>query len=70
VTPLCLKGLIDPNLNVRFSSGPEGVDGFPSGHPDFDGVLKNIFKGVLIVKVLPASFRLEEVEDEAFEDVK
>jgi len=70
VTPFCPKGLINPNLNARLSGGPKGIAGFPSGHPDLDNVLKNVFKGVLIIKVLLASFKPEEVEDETSEDVK
>jgi hypothetical protein len=52
MTPLCPKGLIDPILNTRLSGGLEGVDGFPSGHPDLDGgrlgLLKNVPGGVLV----------------------
>ncbi len=70
MTPLCPKGLTNPNLNDRLSGGPEGIDGFPSGHPNLNDVLKNVFKEVLIVKVVPATFRPEKVEDETFEDVK
>jgi hypothetical protein len=70
MTPLHLKGLIDPNLHTRLPGGPEGVDGFPSGHPDLDGghpsLLENIFRGVLVVKVLPAPFGPKRVDDETF----
>jgi len=73
MTPLCPKGLIDPILNTRLSGGLEGVDGFPSGHPDLDdgrlGLLKNVPGGVLVIKVLPASFRPKKVDNETSENV-
>jgi hypothetical protein len=74
VTPFCPKSLINSNLSARLPSGPEGVDGFPSGHLDLDGahpgLLKSVPKGVLIVKVLSASFRPKKIEDEATKDVE
>jgi hypothetical protein len=73
MTPLHLKGLIDPNMDTRLLGGLEGVSGFPSGHPEIDGghpgLLENVSKGVLVVKMLPASFGLKKVENETFEDV-
>jgi hypothetical protein len=74
MTPLCLKGLIDPIVNTRLLGGPEGVNGFPSGHLDLDGghpsLLKNILGGVLVIKMLLASFELEKVENETSKNVK
>ncbi len=68
------KVLPNDNLSARFLSGPEGVDGFPSGHPNIDGghpsLLKRVPKGVLIVKVLSASFKPKKIEDEATKDVE
>jgi hypothetical protein len=74
MTPFSLEGLINPNLNTRFLSGPERVDGLPSGHPNLDGghpgLLKNILRGVLVVKVLAAPLRPKEVQNEAMKDVE
>jgi hypothetical protein len=74
VTPFHPKGLFNPNLNTIFPGGLEGVDGLPSGHPNLNSghprLLENFSKGVLVVKVLPAPLRLEEVEDEAMENVE
>jgi hypothetical protein len=57
MTPFCLKGLINPSPDTRFSGGPERVDDLPSGHPNFDGdypgLLKNFPRGVLVIEVLP-----------------
>jgi len=68
------KGLINSNLSARLPGGPEGVDGFPSGHPDLNGdhlgLLKSVPKGVLIVKVLSASFRPKKIEDATTKDVE
>jgi hypothetical protein len=74
MTPFHPKGLINFNLSVRFLGGLEGVDGFPSGHLGFDdgypGLLNDVLKGILIVKVLSASFELKKIEDEAMKDVE
>jgi hypothetical protein len=72
MTPFGPKGLINSNLSARLPGGPEEVDGFPSGHPDggHPGLLKSVPKGVLIVKVLSASFRPKKIEDEATKDVE
>jgi len=74
MTPLCPKGMIDPILNTRLPGGPEGVDGFPSGHPDLDNghlsLLKNILGRVLVIKTFPTSFELEKVENETSKNVK
>jgi len=71
VTPFCFKGPINPILNVRHS---EVVDGFLGSHTDFDdghpGLLDNVSRGILAVKMHLASFRPKEVDDETFEDVQ
>jgi hypothetical protein len=61
-------------LNIRFTGGPKGVDGLPSGHPNLNGshlgLLKDFPRGILVIEVLPASFRPKEVKDEIAKDVK
>jgi hypothetical protein len=68
------KGLIDSIINTRPTSGFEGIDGFPSGHPNLNighpGLMENIVGGVMNVKMHPTSFRPKEVEDEAPKNVK
>jgi hypothetical protein len=74
VTPFRPKGLINPNLNTRFPGGPKGVDGLPSGYPNFNGshpgLLKDFPRGILVIEMLPASLGPKEVEDETTKDVK
>ncbi len=74
MTPFRAKGLINPSLNIRFTGGPKGVDGLPSGHPNLNGshlgLLKDFPRGILVIEVLPASFRPKEVKDEIAKDVK
>ncbi len=74
VTPFHPKGLINPSLNIRFPSGPKGVDGLPSGHPNLNGshlgLLKDFPRGILVIEMLPTSLRPKEIEDEAMKDVK
>jgi hypothetical protein len=74
MTPFYLKGMINPSLNTRFSGGPKGIDGLPSGHPNLNnshpGLLKDFPRGMLIIEMLSASFRTKEVEDETAKDVK
>jgi hypothetical protein len=74
VTPFRPKGLINPSLNTRFSGGLKGVDGLPSGHPNFNGshlgLLKDFLRGILVIEMLSASLQPKEVEDEATKDVK
>ncbi len=74
MTPFYPKGLINPSLNTRFPGGPKGVDGLPSGHPNFDsshpGLLKDFRRGILIIEMLLAFLRPKEVEDEVMKDVK
>lgn len=74
MTPLCLKGLVDPILNIRLPGGLEGIGGFPSGHFDLDGghpsFLKNVPEGILAIKMLLTSFGPEKVENEIFENVQ
>jgi hypothetical protein len=36
MTPLCPKGLINPIVDTRLSSGPERVDGFLGDHPNLN----------------------------------
>jgi hypothetical protein len=60
-------------MDARLPSGLEVVDGFLGSHPDLDGghpcLLENVPRGVLAIKMHPASFGLEEVENETFKDV-
>ncbi len=74
MTPFRPKGLINPNLNTRFPGGPKGVDGLPSGYPNFNGshpgLLKDFPRGILVIEMLPASLGPKEVEDETTKDVK
>jgi len=74
MTPFHPKGLINLSLNIRFSGGPKGVDGLPSGHPNLNDshpcLLKDFPRGILVIEVLPTFFRPKEVEDEAGKDVK
>jgi len=74
VTPFYPKGLINPSLNTRFSGGPKGIDGLPSGHPNLDsshlGLLKDFRRGILVIEMLLAFLRPKEVEDEVMKDVK
>ncbi len=73
VTPLHPKGPFNSILNARLPGGLEAVDGFPCSHPNLDGghpsLLENVPRGVLSVKMYPASFNPEEVENETFKDV-
>jgi hypothetical protein len=73
VTPLRPKGLVNSILNARLPSGLEVIDGFPSSHHDLnDGhpcLLEDVSRGVLAIKMHPASFELEEVENETSKDV-
>jgi hypothetical protein len=52
----------------------KGVDGLPSGHPNFNGshlgLLKDFPRGILVIKIFSASLRPKEVEDEVAKDVK
>jgi hypothetical protein len=61
-------------MNTRFPGGPKGVDGLPSGHPNFNGshpgLLKDFLRGILVIEMLPTSLQPKEVEDEAAKDVK
>jgi hypothetical protein len=60
-------------LKVGLPGGPEVVEGFPGSHPDLysghPGLLENVYRGVLAVKMHFASFGLEEVENETSKDV-
>jgi len=74
LAPLRPKGLVDPILNTRLTCGSEGVDRFPSGHPNLNGghpgLLEKIIGGVLGVKVHPTSFKPKEVENETSKNVQ
>jgi hypothetical protein len=74
VTPFRPKGLLNPSLNTRVPSGPKGINGLPSGHPNLNGchlgLLKDFPKGILVIEMLLASLRPKEVEDKAAKDVK
>ncbi len=74
MTPFRPKGLINPSRNTRFLGGTKRVDGLPSGHPNFNGshpgLLKDFPRGILVIEMLPASLRPQEVEDEAANNVK
>jgi hypothetical protein len=73
VAPLRPKGLFNSILDARFPSGLETVDGFLGSHPDLNdghpGLLENIPKGVLAIKMHLASFGPEEVQNETSKDV-
>ncbi len=72
--PLCPKGLINPSLNTRVPGGPKGINGLPSGHPNFNGshpgLLKDFPRGIMVIEMLPASLWPKEVEDKTTKDVK
>jgi hypothetical protein len=74
VTPFHPKGLINPRQNTRFPGGLKGIDGLPSGHPNFNGshpgLLKDFPRGILVIEMLLASLQPKEVKDEATKDVK
>jgi hypothetical protein len=61
-------------LNTRVLGGPKGINGLPSGHSNLNGsnpgLLKDFPRGILVIKMLPASFRPKEVEDKTTKDVK
>jgi hypothetical protein len=52
----------------------KGVVGLPSGHPNLNdshpGLLKDFPRGILVIKMFPASLRPKEVEDKVVKDVK
>jgi hypothetical protein len=60
-------------LSARLPSGPKAVDGFLGSHPDLNGghpsLLEDVPKGILVVKMDPASFGPKEVKNETSEDV-
>jgi hypothetical protein len=74
VAPFRLKGLIKPSLNSRVPGAPKRINGLPSGHSNLNGsnpgLLKDFPRGILVIKMLPASLRPEEVEDKTTKDVK
>jgi hypothetical protein len=61
-------------LNIRVPGGPKGINGLPSGHPNLNGshpsLVKDFLKGILVIKMLLASFRPKEVKDKVTKDVK
>jgi hypothetical protein len=74
VTPFSPKGLLNPISNTKFSGGPEGVDGLPSGHPNLNdshpSLLWDFPRGILVVEVLLPPLRPQKVENEVAENVK
>ncbi len=74
MAPFHPKGFIDTIINTRLAGGYKGIDGFPGGHPNFNnghlGLMENIARGVLRVKVHPTSFQPKEIKDEALNNVK
>jgi hypothetical protein len=52
----------------------KGINGLSSGHSNLNGnnpgLLKDFLRGILVIKMLPASLRLKEVEDKTAKDVK
>ncbi len=74
MAPFRLKGLIKRSLNTRVSGGPKRINGLLSGHSNLNdsnlGLLKDFPRGILVIKMLPASLRPEEVEDKTTKDVK
>jgi hypothetical protein len=61
-------------LNTRVLGGPKGINGLPSGHSNLNGsnpgLLKDFPRGILVIKILPASLRPKKVEDKTAKDVK
>jgi hypothetical protein len=61
-------------LNTRVLGGPKGVNGLPSGHSNLNGsnpgLLKDFPRGILVIKMLPASLCPKKVEDKTVKDVK
>jgi hypothetical protein len=59
-------------LNTRVPGGPKGINGLPSGHSIFNGsnldLLKDFSRGIMVIKMLPASLHPEEVEDKTVKD--
>jgi hypothetical protein len=74
MAPFRLKDLINLSLNTRVPGGPKGINGLPSGHSNLNGsnpgLLKDFPRGILVIKMLPASLRPKEVEDKTAKDVK
>jgi hypothetical protein len=74
VAPFRLKGLINPILNTRVPGGSKGINGLPSGHSNLNGsnpgLLKDFPRGILVIKMLPASLCPKKVEDKTAKDVK
>jgi hypothetical protein len=68
VTPFSLKGLINTILETRLVSRSEGIDGFPSRHPNLNSsdpsLLENIAEGVLRIQVHPTPFQPKEIKNE------
>ncbi len=74
MTPLNLEVLINPTLSDGVPNGSTRANCLLGGHADFDsgnpGLMEDLSRRVLIVKMLPASFGPEEVKDEVVEDVE
>ncbi len=74
MTSFNLKGLINPILNDGVPSGSTIINLLPGGHADLDrghpSLLKDLSRGIQIVKVHPTSFEPKEIKDEAPEDVE
>ncbi len=72
MTPLNLEGLLNPILSEGVPSGPTRANRLPSGHANFDsgnlGLMKDLSRRILVIKVFPTSLGLEEIKDEAAED--
>jgi hypothetical protein len=54
--------------------GPKGINGLPSAHSNLNGgnpgLLKDFPRGILVIKMHPASHCPKEVEDKTAKDVK
>jgi len=74
VEPFFPKGKLYAKLNVRVLGRTERFNGLPSGHTDLNhhhpGLEENFLKGVVVVIVLSAPFRLEVIDNEVTEDIK
>ncbi|CAK9236626.1 unnamed protein product [Sphagnum troendelagicum] len=74
MTPLSCKGLINLILSDRVLNGLMRVNRLLGGHADFDsgnpGLMKDLSKIILIVKMFLASLGPKEIKDEVAEDVK
>jgi hypothetical protein len=74
VAPFSLKGLIKTILETRIMSRYEGIDGFPSCHPNLNNndpsLLENIVGGVLHMQMHPTPFEPKEIKNETPKNIQ